>query len=207
MRRLAAAQGGPVNLAWVLIVGLQHAAPTRPASWRGSSSGVRVRRSVIDVNDPEGASSARATRSAAASCTLSPTTASASCAATPEGRTSTPPAACWPRARAAAWRTRQAGDRPLSARVLPATDLLALADAAAMLQRGRARRLPHRDRLRARGRRPRSPRGRAHLRGEGTAVLRSADRPPGRGRPRSTGWRSPTTRAPRTWPRASGRAR
>ena len=70
----------------------------------------------------------------------------------------------------------------MRARVLPATDLLALADAAAVLQRGGPRRLPHRDGLRARGRRLQLPRGRAHLRGQGAAVLRSADRAPGRGR-------------------------
>jgi len=53
MRRLAARQGGPVNLAWVLMSGVN----TDPAEAREIArlfAGVRVRVSVIDINDPTG---------------------------------------------------------------------------------------------------------------------------------------------------------
>jgi 23S rRNA (adenine2503-C2)-methyltransferase len=54
MRRLAAQQGGPVNIAWVLMRGVN----TQPEEARELArlfAGVRVRISVIDVNDPTGA--------------------------------------------------------------------------------------------------------------------------------------------------------
>jgi len=53
MRRLAAAQGGPVHLAWVLIAGY-NTGPEEAAELARLFRGVRLRISVIDVNDPEG---------------------------------------------------------------------------------------------------------------------------------------------------------
>ena len=53
MRRLAAAQGGPVHLAWVLISGY-NTGPEEARELARLFRGVRVRVSVIDVNDPEG---------------------------------------------------------------------------------------------------------------------------------------------------------
>jgi 23S rRNA (adenine2503-C2)-methyltransferase len=51
MRRLAAASGGPVNLAWVLISGY-NTGPEEARELARLFRGVRVRLSVIDVNDP-----------------------------------------------------------------------------------------------------------------------------------------------------------
>ena len=53
MRRLAAAQGGPVHLAWVLISGY-NTGPEEARELARLFRGVRVRLSLIDVNDPEG---------------------------------------------------------------------------------------------------------------------------------------------------------
>jgi 23S rRNA (adenine2503-C2)-methyltransferase len=53
MRRHAGVRGGPVNLAWVLMAGVN----TGPEEARELSrlfAGVRVRMSLIDVNDPTG---------------------------------------------------------------------------------------------------------------------------------------------------------
>ena len=52
-RRLAAAQNGPVQLAWVLISGY-NSGPDEALELGRLFRGVRVRLSVIDVNDPEG---------------------------------------------------------------------------------------------------------------------------------------------------------
>jgi 23S rRNA (adenine2503-C2)-methyltransferase len=52
-RRLAAARGGPVQLAWVLISGYNTGADEARELAR-LFHGVRVRLSVIDVNDPQG---------------------------------------------------------------------------------------------------------------------------------------------------------
>jgi 23S rRNA (adenine2503-C2)-methyltransferase len=53
MRRHAAARGGPVNLAWVLIAGF-NTGPEEARELARLFKGVRVRLSVIDVNDPTG---------------------------------------------------------------------------------------------------------------------------------------------------------
>ncbi|HKZ30877.1 MAG TPA: radical SAM protein, partial [Vicinamibacteria bacterium] len=53
MRGLAASQGGPVHLAWVLISGY-NTGPEEARELARLFRGVRVRVSVIDVNDPEG---------------------------------------------------------------------------------------------------------------------------------------------------------
>jgi 23S rRNA (adenine2503-C2)-methyltransferase len=53
MRRLAAARGGPVGLAWVLISGF-NTGPEEAHELARLFRGVRVRLSVIDVNDPTG---------------------------------------------------------------------------------------------------------------------------------------------------------
>jgi 23S rRNA (adenine2503-C2)-methyltransferase len=53
MRRLAARQGGPVNLAWVLMSGL-NTQPEEAQELARLFTGVRLRVSVIDVNDPTG---------------------------------------------------------------------------------------------------------------------------------------------------------
>jgi 23S rRNA (adenine2503-C2)-methyltransferase len=53
MRRHAARHGGPVNLAWVLLSGVNTGREEAQALGR-LFRGVRVRLSVIDVNDPEG---------------------------------------------------------------------------------------------------------------------------------------------------------
>jgi 23S rRNA (adenine2503-C2)-methyltransferase len=53
VRRHAERRGGPVNLAWVLISGV-NSHPEEPRALRGLFPGVRVRLSVIDVNDPTG---------------------------------------------------------------------------------------------------------------------------------------------------------
>jgi 23S rRNA (adenine2503-C2)-methyltransferase len=53
MHRLAAAQGGPVHLAWVLISGY-NTGPEEARELARLFAGVRVRLSLIDVNDPEG---------------------------------------------------------------------------------------------------------------------------------------------------------
>jgi 23S rRNA (adenine2503-C2)-methyltransferase len=53
MRRLAAALGGPVHLAWVLIAGY-NTGPEEARELALLFRGVRVRVSLIDVNDPEG---------------------------------------------------------------------------------------------------------------------------------------------------------
>ena len=53
MRRLAASQGGPVHLGWVLISGY-NSGPEEARELARLFRGVRVRVSVIDVNDPEG---------------------------------------------------------------------------------------------------------------------------------------------------------
>jgi len=53
MRRLACAQGGVVSLAWVLIAGL-NTGPEEARELARLFPGVRVRLSVIDVNDPTG---------------------------------------------------------------------------------------------------------------------------------------------------------
>jgi 23S rRNA (adenine2503-C2)-methyltransferase len=52
-RRLAAAQGGPVQLAWVLIAGF-NTGPAEAEELGRLFRGARVRLSVIDVNDPQG---------------------------------------------------------------------------------------------------------------------------------------------------------
>jgi 23S rRNA (adenine2503-C2)-methyltransferase len=52
-RRLAAARGGPVQLAWVLISGY-NTGPEEAVELARLFGGVRVRLSVIDVNDPAG---------------------------------------------------------------------------------------------------------------------------------------------------------
>jgi 23S rRNA (adenine2503-C2)-methyltransferase len=54
MRRHAAARGGPVHLAWVLISGY-NAEPEEARELARLFRGVAVRLSVIDVNDPTGA--------------------------------------------------------------------------------------------------------------------------------------------------------
>ena len=135
MRRHAAARGGPVNLAWVLMSGV-NTGPEEARELARLFAGVAVRLSVIDVNDPEGGSCRRAdTRSAAASSRRSPRTASGSSAATREAPTSTRPAGCWRRRRGAVPCTRPSRHRRERAHPA-ATDLVALADAAAVLQRG-----------------------------------------------------------------------
>jgi 23S rRNA (adenine2503-C2)-methyltransferase len=53
MRGLAAVQGGPVNLAWVLMSGV-NTAPEEAREIARLFAGVKVRVSVIDVNDPTG---------------------------------------------------------------------------------------------------------------------------------------------------------
>jgi 23S rRNA (adenine2503-C2)-methyltransferase len=53
MRRHAAARGGPVNLAWVLMAGVNSGVDEARELAR-LFAGVRVRLSVIDVNDPSG---------------------------------------------------------------------------------------------------------------------------------------------------------
>jgi len=53
MRRHAAARGGPVNLAWVLMSGV-NSGPEEARELGRLFAGVRVRLSVIDVNDPTG---------------------------------------------------------------------------------------------------------------------------------------------------------
>jgi 23S rRNA (adenine2503-C2)-methyltransferase len=53
MRRLAAKQGGPVNLAYVLLSGVNTGREEAQALGR-LFAGVKVRLSVIDVNDPRG---------------------------------------------------------------------------------------------------------------------------------------------------------
>ncbi len=53
MRRHAAERGGPVNLAWVLMSGVNTGAD-EARELRRLFAGVRVRLSVIDVNDPTG---------------------------------------------------------------------------------------------------------------------------------------------------------
>jgi 23S rRNA (adenine2503-C2)-methyltransferase len=53
VRRLAAVRGGPVQLAWVLIKGF-NSGPEEARELGRLFSGVRVRLSLIDVNDPEG---------------------------------------------------------------------------------------------------------------------------------------------------------
>ena len=53
MRRLAAARGGPVGLAWVLISGF-NTGPEEARELGRLFRGVPVRLSVIDVNDPSG---------------------------------------------------------------------------------------------------------------------------------------------------------
>ena len=53
MRRLAEVQGGPVHLAWVLIAGY-NTGPEEARELARLFRGVRVRLSLIDVNDPEG---------------------------------------------------------------------------------------------------------------------------------------------------------
>jgi 23S rRNA (adenine2503-C2)-methyltransferase len=52
-RKLAAARGGPVQLAWVLIKGV-NSGPEEARELGRLFRGVRVRLSLIDVNDPEG---------------------------------------------------------------------------------------------------------------------------------------------------------
>jgi len=54
MRRQAAARGGPVNLAWVLMSGV-NTGPEEARELGRLFAGVAVRLSVIDVNDPTGA--------------------------------------------------------------------------------------------------------------------------------------------------------
>ena len=53
MRRHAAARGGPVTLAWVLMSGV-NTGPEEARELGRLFAGVRVRLSVIDVNDPTG---------------------------------------------------------------------------------------------------------------------------------------------------------
>jgi 23S rRNA (adenine2503-C2)-methyltransferase len=53
MRRHAERRGGPVNLAWVLIAGF-NSGPEEAAELARLFRGMRVRLSVIDVNDPTG---------------------------------------------------------------------------------------------------------------------------------------------------------
>jgi 23S rRNA (adenine2503-C2)-methyltransferase len=53
MRRHAAARGGPVNLAWVLMAGV-NTGPEEALELARLFSGVAVRLSIIDVNDPSG---------------------------------------------------------------------------------------------------------------------------------------------------------
>src|SRR5262245_25567172 len=53
MGRLADRQGGPVNLAWVLMAGV-NSGPEEARELRRLFAGRRVRLSVIDVNDPTG---------------------------------------------------------------------------------------------------------------------------------------------------------
>jgi 23S rRNA (adenine2503-C2)-methyltransferase len=53
MRRHTAARGGPVNLAWVLMSGV-NTGPEEARELGRLFAGVRVRLSVIDVNDPTG---------------------------------------------------------------------------------------------------------------------------------------------------------
>ncbi len=53
MRRHAEKRGGPVNLAWVLMAGV-NSGPEEARELRRLFAGFRVRLSVIDVNDPEG---------------------------------------------------------------------------------------------------------------------------------------------------------
>lgn len=53
MRRHAAARGGPVNLAWVLMSGV-NTGPEEARELGLLFAGVRVRLSIIDVNDPSG---------------------------------------------------------------------------------------------------------------------------------------------------------
>jgi 23S rRNA (adenine2503-C2)-methyltransferase len=53
MRRHAAARGGPVNLAWVLMAGV-NTGPEEARELARLFAGVAVRLSIIDVNDPSG---------------------------------------------------------------------------------------------------------------------------------------------------------
>ena len=53
MRRHAERRGGPVNLAWVLLSGV-NTGPEEARALGRLFRGVRVRLSVIDVNDPTG---------------------------------------------------------------------------------------------------------------------------------------------------------
>jgi 23S rRNA (adenine2503-C2)-methyltransferase len=53
MRRHAERRGGPVNLAWVLIAGF-NSGPEEARELARLFRGLRVRLSVIDVNDPTG---------------------------------------------------------------------------------------------------------------------------------------------------------
>jgi 23S rRNA (adenine2503-C2)-methyltransferase len=53
MRRHAERRGGPVNLAWVLIAGY-NSGPEEACALRRLFTGVKVRLSLIDVNDPTG---------------------------------------------------------------------------------------------------------------------------------------------------------
>jgi hypothetical protein len=58
MRRHAARQGGPVNVAWVLMAGI-NTGPRRARALARLLDGTPVRVSVIDVNDPDGPLPAR----------------------------------------------------------------------------------------------------------------------------------------------------
>ena len=125
-----------MSLAFVLIAGFNTGRGRSGASWARLFRGVPVRLSVIDVNDPTGPVPARLGRGARALPHRPLERAgSASSAATPAGPTSTPPAACWPRGRAAGRPFRKAA-RGMSVRVLPAGDPAAIAEAARIIRRG-----------------------------------------------------------------------
>ena len=203
--RRRARRPGPASR-WVLISGYNSGAEEARELAR-LFAGVRVRVSVIDVNDPR-AASPRASDDERGRFLP---------ALSDNGlgfvrRYSGGPdidAACGMLASRRARRRRARAPRTgaMSARVLPGDRSPGARrrrrDAAAR----RARRLPHRDRLRARRQRLRRPRGRAHLRGEGAAVLRSADRPPGRGGLARLGGGRRRPARHRSWPSASGRDR
>ena len=203
MRRHAAARGGPVHLAWVLIAGFNTGrgggGRARPALPRGAGAGLRDRR-----ERPGQAPSRRAGRRGARPLPLG--------ALAEHGLGLRPPLLRRPRHRRGvrdARLARRAGARStsrpprraaVSARVLPADGPRGDRRGGGRPPAGRRRGLPHRDGLRPRRRRLQRARGRPRVRGEGPALLRPADRPPrGRGRalPRVAATDDPRVRRPR----------
>ena len=181
MRRHAARRGGPVNLAWVLMSGVNTGRRGGARAGAAASDGAPVRALRDRRERSDGPLPARARRGARrASCPRSPRNGMRFVRRYSGGPDIHAACGMLARARAAGARTRPSqpcrdGAHPAGHR--PHRAGRCGRGAAA----GRARGLPHRDRLRARGRRLRRARGGADLRGEGAAVVRPADRPPGRG--------------------------